>query len=464
MQRHPLRIVPCLLAWLVPLLLAPASVAGEPSTATDEQELVSRKPGWTWPVTREHLRIAAVLRESRRGGPAAGPALLQRLVDAGRDALPAELDILLRGRVPEVVKDDAAQILSDPQRGLLLSALARNPDDALRAALEQRLAATPDEPSARLGALYVLGLVGDGRDLARLATLAPRKPGRDDGALTAEAREAVCTSAALILGRDAGAWRRFLPALREADASAAKVLLESLGRAPGRHAMELLYEAAQISQPLATRAVAIARQCTPCFDTALEQEFVAWMVGELRAATPEYARMLLMSIGALDDGSNLGVLIDRLHDEDSGVREEAYAALKLVTHLAFPPSAEAWESWHAQEEAWHTRERPRLREQLDAPDSARVLAALREYSGHRTRRRELAREIAPLLLHHRTELRILACDVLRQIDSTAVCAELAELLSDSDANVSSAAWQALRAITRQALAGDAESVREQFRS
>jgi HEAT repeat protein len=402
-----------------------------PAAAGEEPE--ARAPGWTWEATPAHLEVARALRESRRASAGTSARLVARIAAAGPGALEAQLDVLARRRVPETGPDDAPQVLSDPQRELLLAAIARMPSAAVRAAVAARLEAAPDDADTRLAAIHVLGAVGAAKDLARLPALAPRKHVEERvRPLTREAREAVRAACAAILGRDA-------------------------------RALEVLQGAVHAHPPLAPQAVALAVKCGRSTDPALDREFAAWMTGELRGARPEYARSLLQAIGVLDDGANVPALIERLEDADGGVRESAVWALRRVSGLGFAEDPQPWRVWYADEAAWHERARPRLREDLGSHDVERVVAALRAYSDRRTRRAELAEEVAVVLGCAQPELRRLACSVLQQLGVPSACGALAGLLEDAEDTVSEAAWQALRALSGLDLPRDAERVRDLLR-
>src|ERR1700741_3381131 len=146
---------------LAPALCALAALClGTGARAQEPQESDSRLQAWSWPTTPEHLVIAGALRASRRSDAAPGSELVQRMLGAGPGAVAAEIDILARRRGPETSPEDAPQILSDPQRDLVLAALARSGESEVRAEIKARLEVDASDSHARLAAMHALGAVG----------------------------------------------------------------------------------------------------------------------------------------------------------------------------------------------------------------------------------------------------------------------------------------------------------------
>src|SRR5512147_2209045 len=112
--RFPLFLAAFALVLVPGFALAPAAAAQTPAPVDDAAP--PKLGPWTWETTPAHLRIAAALREARRAGPSDGPLLQQRIIGSGKDSIAAQVDILLRGRVPETSPKDGPQVLSDAQR------------------------------------------------------------------------------------------------------------------------------------------------------------------------------------------------------------------------------------------------------------------------------------------------------------------------------------------------------------
>lgn len=453
--------VPC--PRILPALLAGAALClGTGASAQVPEDVGPVLPFWSWPTTPEHLVIAQALRESRRADAAPGAKLVQRMLAAGPGALAAEVDILVRRRVPETLPKDPRQILSEPQRELVLAALARTSESAVRAEIQARLEQDPSDAGTCLAAMHALGAVGNGRDLLRIVELAPRHPG-EDLTLTHLSRQTLRSACASILRRDGRAWSALAEVIRRVDPEAGRALLAALGSTREPRALSVLFAAARWQPDLGPQAAALASSCGGSADPVLDQDFTAWIVSELPTARPEYLRSLLQALGAIDDGTNVAKLIRHLGHADAGVRDSALWGLRKLSGLGFPADPVSWGAWSAQENAWHRSKRAHLQLELASKDVARVVTALRDYSERRTRRGELARDIVTVLKRPEPELRLLACDVLGHLGSPAACDALAEAMRDSDPSVCEAAWKALCAITGIDLPRDPDAAREVLR-
>jgi HEAT repeats len=417
---------------------------------------------WSSPVTPEHLAIAAVLRESRTSPATPAKDFVDRIAVAGPGLTEAAVDILARRRVPETRPEDEPQILSEPQRDLLLGALERQAAREVRASLESRLASAPDDAGVQLAAIHGIGAIGEAADLARLVELAPRRPGKER-ALTSDSRAGVRAACTSILRRDARAYSALADLIVRTDPQAGTALLAAFGGTRDPLALRVLLRAAQSQPELGGQAAALASQCGGSTEAALDREFSAWALSKLPSARPELARSLLQAMGALDDGSCVPAMIERLEDEDSGVRDSALWALRRLSGLGLPAEVGPWLTWYQDEVAWHGHERRGYRKDLSSRDPARVVEALRAYSERRTKRAELSVEVAKILAHDRPELRLLACDVLQRLGSTSSCRALATAMTDPDRKVAEAAWRALQAIAGRDLPRDPDRVRTVMR-
>jgi HEAT repeat protein len=450
-------------------LVLPAARAQEPAPAplpalapADDEDQPGKLGPWTWESTPAHLRIGSALREARRASPTDSPLLQQRIIESGRDAVAAQIDILLRSRVPEAGPKDGPQVLSEVQRDLLLGAIAKMPLNAVRTELDARLSKTPDDRTARLGAMHALAVVGAATDLERLVALAPRRPGSDDLALPYASREALRRATAGILGRVPASWTAMSSLLRSADTAAAKVLLEALGGAREPRALALIFDTARTNHKLKWKAVSLVPVCGSSLSAETDRQFLEWVRSEFQTAEPNHARALLMAVGALDDGAWVPTLIDRLEDEDTGLRAEALAALRRISGLGYPGDPSLWRTWYDAESRWHTQRRPQLLALLSSAETPKVISAIREYSEHRTRRAELADELLRVLEHGKPEVRSLVIGVLEHLGSPAACTALVGMTRDSDAKVCEAAWRALRAISGVELSRDPEQLHSLF--
>lgn len=448
---------------LVLALLAGAALfLGTGAQAPVPQDSDSVLPPWSWPTTPEHLVIAKALRESRRADAAPGAKLVQRMLEAGPGAVTAEIDILVRRRVPETQPKDPPQILSEPQRELVLSVLARTSESKVRAEIKLRLEKDPLDVGTRLAAMHALGAVGNGQDLLRIVELAPRHAD-EDRMLTYESSQTLTSASASILRHDGQAWSALAEVIRRVDPEAGRALLAAVGSTREPRALPVLFAAARWQPELGPQAAALASSCGGSIDPVLDRDFTDWIVSALGEARPEYLRSLLQALGAIDDGTQVAKLIQHLKHADAGVRDSALWGLRKLSGLGFPPDPSSWGAWTVSEEAWHRDKRAHLQLDLASREVARVTAAMREYSERRTRRGGLALEIATVLQRPESELRALACEVLGHLGSPAACDALSDAMRDSDASVREAAWKALCAITGIELPHDADDARKVLR-
>ncbi len=450
-----------MLAWVAPQGARADVRAAEDAAAEDSWSL----PRWEGEVSPALAALARVLRASRRADGRVSWEGVDLAGEGASGTADAALEILVRRRIPETSPDDSAQVLSAPQRALLLGLVARLPEALVRAHLGKRVGPAlttvtqaPPDAALALAAIHVLGAVGKEPDLARIARLAPRNPPGQAG-LTRDARDAVREACAGILRRDPRAWTALPRHVRSFDDALARPVLSAVGAEREPRALDTLFEAVRAHPALKPQAVALVVKTGRSLDAELDEQFVLWMRAELSAARPEYARTLLQAIGVLDEGDAVPDLIEQLSAADAGVRDSAVWALRRLSGHGFPAEPGAWQVWYDAEQLWHSVERPRLRELLLSPDDVRVTEALRAYSQQRTHRADLAADVAELLGSHRAVLRGLACGVLQDLGATTSLPALTAALDDPEDHVAQAAWQALRSITGLDLSRDPEQAR-----
>ena len=440
------------------LVPSPAPAQGPAQSREDAAPGLSR---WSAPTTPAHLAIAKVLRESRRSSAAPPAKLVERLTKAGPEAPQALVDVLARARVPETAPDDAPQILSEAQRDLVVLALAKSPAEAVRNAVRAELQAQVPGPGAPLAAVRALGAIGGAGDLLQVAELAPRQ-GRGQPLLP-EARTALRDACASVLSRDPRGYAALADLVRRSDAEVGRALLESLGSRRNPRALPVLLAAARAKSELGPQAAARAAACGGSTDPTLDRDFCAWALAALPSARPEFARSLLQALGSVDDGTLVPEMIARLADADAGVRDSALWALRKTSRLGLPADATSWTTWFHAEADWHEKARPALKADLESGDLAKAALALRAYAEHRTRRSELASDVARALGNSTPELRRLSCEILGQLGSPSACSALVERLTDEDEGVREAAYQALREVTGLDLPREPTSLREVLR-
>jgi HEAT repeat protein len=420
----------------------PVSPSKETSRAvavTGEEPATRALAPWDGPASPEIQEIAAALRASRKCVTGNQKALLERIAKASSGNLDALMEILIRARVPETRAEDAPQILSDPQRSLLLSALSRTSVVLVRSNLDRRLEATPT-PEVRLAAVHALGAVGGARDLGRIVEIAPRLK---DGSLESAAQTAVRAAAAAIFARDPTAVRRIRELLGRATPAINEELVFALGSTRDPRRLSELADIARNFPKLGPLCVSLVRTVGSSAEQEVDRTFCIWMVDQIPSARPDYQCMLLQSLGILDDGSNVAALVEELGSESRGVRDSALWALKKLTGLSYAPEPAAWKPFLDEERTWMDGVRPRLQLSLRSGTLEHAVEALRELGDRRIHRAEIAGDVAAAFDRPEPELRQLACEMLARLASPAGIAPLCNALDDSNPTVADAAWQAL---------------------
>jgi len=410
-------------------------------------------------TAEEQRAVGGALRLARKQVEGSREMIVERIVSCGPGALDAAFDVLVSEQIPEFEAGDPTQILSQPQREILLLALAQFPHADLRQEIRTRIAA--GDPQTALAAVRVLGAIGDARDLQRITALAPRKTDSPN-ALTRVASESLRAAAVSILARDPRAWIELEDVVRTTDRSAARSLLEAASARRDPRALEVLSDGARTHRDLAPLCVAGVQKVGPSIDAAVAGDFVRWMVAELPHARAEHRRGLYQAIGVLDDGSHARELIDGLTDADEPTRESALWALRKLTGLGFSTTPEPWTAWLQAETRWHERERNAHRSDLGSRDPVRVAAALRGYAGRLVSREVLAEEVAVVLGRSEPELRLLACEVLASLRAMSAIRPMASLLYAPEPSVREAAWRALGTISGLELPKDPEQAFERL--
>jgi HEAT repeat protein len=432
-------------------LLALASFAF--AQAQDEVEERPRFERWVGPLSEGEQAAAEILRESRRAQDDETRAKLgQRLWAVGKTDVNALLEILVRARVPETTETDSMQILSEPQREMVLAALAALPPERIRPLIKTRLEETNTD-AVRLAAVHLLGAIGAPSDVAECCKLTPRD---GEGRPTDVGHDALCTAITSILQRDGDAWKVIPDVLRSQRPEVQSALLTAVADAGGVRAFEVLFNAARGSRQLEEQAVSQLRSV--CEDVGAEdrRECSSWLASQLRHGRAEYVRTMLQTIGVLDDGTHVPQLLEYLVDENPNTREAAGWALRKITGASYPTDSVLWKTWYAQEQRWMLRERPKLCDSLSSSDRSKVAAALKQYSERRTFRDDLALDLLPLLKRPEQDVVVRTCEVLARLDSPLAVESMLPLIDSVNPRILAAARTSLESITGRTLPASSE--------
>lgn len=443
-------------------LLFSAALAFASPAASRSETVSSGLPHGSASATSEELRtVGGALRQARKQAQESFEPIVERIVSCGPRALEVAFDVLVTEQIPEFQAGDSLQVLSQPQRDILLVALARFPHANVRQHVRVQLAAAGTDSKTALAAVRVFGAIGDARDLQRIAALAPRKLEHAD-TLTRVASESLRTATESILARDPRAWVEIMDVVRTTDRSVARSMLEAASARRDPRALAVLSDGARTHRNLAPLCVAGSKKVGPSMDAGVAGDFVRWMVDELPHARAEHRRGLYQAIGTLDDGTHARELIEGLQDADEPTRESALWALRRLTGLGFGATPEPWWAWLESETRWNEGERASHRADLESRDSVRVAAALRGYAGRLIWRESLAEEVAIVLERDEPQLRLLACEVLASLRAISAIRPMAYLLSAPEDSVREAAWRALVMISGLELPRDPEQAFERL--
>jgi hypothetical protein len=125
----------------------------------------------------------------------------------------------------------------------------------------------------------------------------------------------------------------------------------------------------------------------------------------------------------------------------------------------FRGNARAWDAWYADETAWWRGARASLL-RIDNRDPSVALEALHDVSGHRLYRHELAQGVAVALERPERELVLIACSILKSLESRAALPALVRGLDRPERELSDAILKTLQAVAGVAYPRDDPAWRE----
>jgi len=405
------------------------------------------------PDPPEERRLATTLRSSRLRRDLAPEVFVEALAERGEAVVRPILELLVTRRVPGVREGQLEQILSVPQRDIVLAALGRLARGDVLGIAQRRLAGSP-EIAPRVAWLEVLGAVGGADQVAEICGAALlREETVVPGATRAAFREAL----AGILGREARAYSELRDYLRGDRLELLPSAILAMGDAGDARGLPLLDEIltlhAHHGQLVASQVSLIGRSPSP----EVNRRLAAGLRWVLDPARIESARAAVLALGVLRDHEALPALIGFLEVEHAGLRDNALWALRSMTGLPYAADARLWRLWHARELDWFTREHANLEARLASGNPAIVASALRAVGERLTRRDVLARDVLVVLGSPRPELRSLACSTLATLDEPLAVPALLDLLDDEDPDCIRAAREALVALTGESLPPDRDA-------
>jgi HEAT repeat protein len=407
-------------------------------------------PGAALAISPAEQRVASALRRSRLERTKESEAFAREISAGGPAVLRPCLDTLELQRVACVSPSDVEQMLSSPQREILLLALAELPSPQVLSGGFERLALS-QEPAVRRLMLDVLQVAGAAAHLAELDELAL---GEGEALPRPELEESFQAALAGILRRDPRAYDQLATFHRDAPEPLADAIVRAVGDAGDTRGLSFLehaitFRTSQLSL-CASQVKRLGRSGDRQRDADLAQR-LRWAVDPDR---PEACRALFLALGELRDSEAVPILIEFLSSADAGLAGNAHWALRRITDLEFPPLPERWSSWYESELEWFVREQDFVLRDLHSGSLSAATAAVRAISERRLWREELADELLSALQRPRTQLRAPICRALERLGVQSAAEGLVDMLDDGDPASVQAALRALTALTGRELPAD----------
>jgi hypothetical protein len=423
-----------------------------PSATAQAGEL---PPGFVPALSPEQVRLATALRRSRVERKL-DPAIFAAEIAAGGIAqIDSCLTVLEIERIPPVQPGESPQVLSRPQREIVLAALGSLRREPVLAATFARLEAWPEQ-STRVVTLGVLSVAGEAKHLDQLSKLAlPVHAEQPTGAAEEAFREAM----AGILKRDPHAFERLPALLRDAPEVLAGSIVIGVGDAGQRSGLPFLADVLRFRTDLGSLCADQIRRIGRSGKAEVDLELAQGMRWMLDPARPELCRTALLALGELHDYESIPGMIVLLSSSDRGLSSNALWALQRMTDLRIPAIADRWEAWYAKEQSWFQREEAATLKDLHTGTAAESSRAIRHLGERRIHRGELAVELIMALERPERHLRTQICGALSRLGADAAVPALVEMLEDADPVCAQAAWRALTQITGQELPASASQWR-----
>ncbi len=228
-----------------------------------------------------------------------------------------------------------------------------------------------------------------------------------------------------------------LKALSKATPSIDPTLLPLVARAVGRmrgpSSAVFLARLLEKSAELDVVALQELARVTESSGIALSEDCLAKVRNMLDHKDVNVVRAAISVLGRLCDRDSFGVLARQLEDNDRLVSAAAHWGLHSMTRVDCGETQEAWLVWRDEQDAWWSARSPKLLDNLQSNDAAKVFAALNELNRHPFFKHDSARAIGPLASAPQTSLAISAISALESIGSTQACDALVQSLLIDDA-------------------------------
>lgn len=388
-----------------------------------------------------------------RDPAAPGPLIVAEQLEAqGSLALPGLFRVLDERRIPDpVAPDEPGQVLSDPQTTAVLKAL-----DGLGRGLAYpawklyfQIEHNPETEEVSINtaaAITALGGFGLSQDLEQLWELLQLdlEPGASLPRGLRMTMESTLTS---ILVRDPSA----LPHLRSVWTSLPDGWFDSFARSIGKtrdaQGMKLILEMLNLATGHERVVASQVSMLGPSNDRSLNSQVVSCLLEMTESESNVDVQTAVLGLGFLEDTSAIPALIDLLDDPRGGINASASHALGELTGNSLHGSSSVWRRWYEGELKWAREELHLEVNRLRSPDATVVKTSLKVLSRHRLERHQLAEAVTGTLSSSNVSVRLLAVQVLGDLDSRWTYCSLVELLQDPAEMVRTASHATLQRLT-----------------
>lgn len=435
-----------LAAWLVLAAGSPRSSTG-PAPCTEERDAVLET-------------LVEALRTSRNPDGPDHEEVVATIQGLGSGTIQPTLEILIQRRIPALREGDEMQILSQPQRDMLLAGLALWSPRTSIDAIEARLALAPG-PRERLAGIYVYAAVGQGAQLGRVIELSlpPEPDAPPPERLPKDTEKAVREAFARILSRDPRAYRSMRTTLERAPACLHRPIVFALGDTRDPCGIEPLALVLAFHEDLAPLIIGQARLLGRSADETANRVLASEVRRYLDSERVELACAAARSVGELGDDESVPKLLAMLESPLKPVVDSAHWALRRLSGLTLPALPGPWRASLSSDQLWWDTEATEMLDTLVNGTQPERLAAVGSLGGRPWRRADLAREVVATLEDPDEAVRLKACAVLAQLSSPAATEGLLGALGDTSDAVAQAAHKALVAIHGCALSTDPDEIR-----
>ena len=392
-------------------------------------------------------RFVALIEAARAGVFPSAPQLTDTLLAAGASGCRRWLQELDRRRPTraDIVPEHGIPDLSESSFLGLEAVTHRVPTEILR-----RLGGPELSPVARLDAslvgLEILAWQGAGADLALACELASPGEGveEEDYRPVGDALERAVTQ---ILIEDTSGFLEIEKLFRESHPWVHGFLLRGMAETRSLAALRKLPLLLGKVEGLDAFVLMQVGNVAQHVNTPLDETTLTRLRGFLDASSSTVRRQAAYALGQLDDYDCLEDLITLLTDETEGVRQSAHWSLGKITAMTIQPEPKRWRFWYDSETRWWTDEAPELLATIRQGALPEVVAAINTCGAKRLFRRQLYRELAPMLASPELVVVRMTCSSLQSLRATEAVPDLVELLGHGDPQVREQAWLALRQLT-----------------